>query len=71
MIDACFVAVNDSDGRDVTIGIAVKNANRTIAVVRDDDGIVNGIIGHAHRPIQSGLRALQCAQRLPIAFRAR
>src|SRR5712691_4480032 len=71
MMDACFVAVNHSDGCDVTVGLAVKNADRTIAVVRDDDGIVNGIIGHAHRPIQSRLRSLKCAQRLHIAFRAR
>src|SRR5712691_6618691 len=70
VMDACFVAANDSDRCDVTIGIAVKKADRTIAVVRDDDGIVNGIVGHAHRPIQSRLRSLKYAQRLHIAFRA-
>src|SRR5580700_9650202 len=68
MIDARFVAVNDSNGCDVTICLAVKNADRTIAVVRNDDGIVNGIVGHAHGPIQSRLRSLQHAQRLHITF---
>src|SRR5712672_206569 len=71
MIDAGFVAANDSDGRDVTVGISVKNADRTIAIVRDDDGVVNGIIGHAHRPIQSRLGSLKCSQRFDIAFGAR
>jgi len=60
--------MNDPDGRDVTIGIAVKNANQTIAIVATTM-VWNGIIGHARGPISSRLRALQCGSG-SIAFRA-
>jgi len=43
MIDACFVSVNDPDGRDVTIGIASKTESNYRHCSRRD-GIVNGIM---------------------------